>query len=374
MLFKGTRSRSAREIANAIEGRGGYLNAFTQEECTCYYARVNAENVWQDFDVLADVYRSPCFDTQDVEKERGVIIEEITMDSDLPQQIVEESLGAALWKNHPLGRPVTGTADSLRRIDRRALRQFKESRYVPGNTVFAFAGKVEHADCVRHVRDAMGRLGGRPLPPCRRVTPAIGQDRLKAISREIGQAHLGIGFRIFGISDRRRYALRVLNAALGENASSRLFQSLREDRGWAYSVQSSYHLFRDSGVLEISAVVDERKGVPALRLISRELGRLKTRRLDPRELARAKDYAVGQLRLGLEGTIQQLMWIGESMMTHGTTIAPEAVIDDIRRVTADDVQGFARSFLRGRRVSLAVIAPRADARGGSRWRRFLHDF
>ncbi|MBN1557943.1 MAG: insulinase family protein, partial [Lentisphaerae bacterium] len=259
LLFKGTGRRSARDISRVIEGRGGYLNAFTQEESTCYYARVAFDQFNRALDVLTDMIVDPRLDPADVDKERGVIIEEIMMYRDQPRHVVQEMLSRALWPGHPLGRAVIGTPESLAGMNRAQIRAFKERHYVPSRLVVAFAGRVEHNRCVDRVAEGLGRLKGTEPRRPRRVTHKVAQTRFDIQGKPIEQAHLAMGFRLFGRRDPRRYTLRILNAILGENMSSRLFQVVREKHGLAYSVHSCVHLFQETGVLEVSAGLDRRR-------------------------------------------------------------------------------------------------------------------
>jgi predicted Zn-dependent peptidase len=371
LLFKGTRHRTARDISRAIEGRGGYLNAFTQEESTCYYARVACDRLGEALDVLTDMYLCPLFAGEDIAKERGVIVEEIMMYRDQPQHVVQELMTAALWRGHPLGRPVSGSPESLARVNRAALLDYKRAAYVPANTVFAFAGKVSHEPCLRRVQRLFGRLGRRPAPPCARVGERVGQEQVVVENKGIEQTQVALGIRLFGRRDPRRYALRLLNAVLGENMSSRLFQIVREQHGLAYSIHSSYHLFADSGALVVSAGLDRKRSVPALELIVRELARLKESAVGPRDLKRAKDYVLGQLRLGLESTTNQMMWIGDNLISHGRFIPPEEIIGQVERVSAADIRRLAGETLAAARTSLAVVSPDLAARDQPALRKLL---
>lgn len=360
LLFKGTQTRSALDITRSIEGRGGYLNAFTQEESTCYYARVTADHAWESLDVLVDMVRNPLFDPAEVEKERNVIIEEMLMYEDQPQQVVQEMLGVTLWKNHPLGRPIIGRQETISRMTRDDIVAFKEKRYVPGNTVFAFAGHVTHDECVARVEKAMGDTEKRTIPRFTRVTNQVDQGRAAVQKKSIEQAHLAMGIRLFGRSDRRRHILKVLNTILGENMSSRLFQIVREKHGLAYSVHSSAHLYADTGTLTISAGLDRDNHVKAQKLILKELARFRDRAVGTRELKRAKDYAKGQILLGLESTTNQMMWLGDNLLSHGRFIDPERSMSEIAAVTAEDIQKLANRFFRKSRLSVSLVSPDAN--------------
>lgn len=358
LLFKGTKKRSPLDISQEIEGRGGYLNAFTQEESTCYYSRVPYDQLWRALDVLSDMYLNSRFEKCEVEREKGVILEEIMMYRDQPHHLCQENLTDALWNGHPLGRPVVGTPETIQPMSRKSVVDYRCSKYVPSNTVFAFAGKVDHDACVERVAGLLGRLKSRRRPSARSATPRTSQKGMVVRVGELEQAHVALGVRLFGRLDDRRYALRVMSAILGENMSSRLFQVVREKHGLAYSIHSSCHLFRDTGALTITAGLDRRNYVKAMKLIARELSRLKSRRIGAGELKRAKEYLIGQVRLGLESTTSNMMWLGDHTLSYGRLIPPEETIDVVSRITADDVFSLANTVLKPRRISLSIVSPK----------------
>jgi predicted Zn-dependent peptidase len=365
LLFKGTKTRSARDISQAIEGRGGHFNAFTQEESTCYYARISAEHLWSALDILSDMYLNPRFAAQDIAKERGVIIEEIMMYKDQPQQLVQEMLGELLWADHALGRPLIGTAANIRRLQRAEILDFKERKYVPENTLVAVAGKVRPEGFVKHVTRQLGAVSRRPTPAFPAVSRTTPQKNVAVLSKDIEQTHIALGLRLFGRHDRRRYALKLMSIILGENMSSRLFQVIREKHGLAYSIHSSVQLCEETGVLDVQAGVDRARIPKAVELMFRELARLRDARVGARELRRAKDYARGQLRIGLESSSNQMMWVGETLTSYKRFIQPCDVIQRLEAVTEDDVQTVARDVIRARRLSVAMVSsgksdPQAD--------------
>lgn len=356
LLFKGTKTLSASDISRAIEGCGGYFNAFSHEEMTCYYARVPYNHVLKVLGVLSDMLLHPRFDEEDIDKERRVIIEEIMMYRDHPAHMVHEMLNESMWKDHELGRPLVGTPESLRRMKRENILRFKQKKYVPINTVFAFAGRICHEDCVAHVEKLMMEYPRSQKPVCRRVTSAVRQERLNLKSRDIEQTHFAIGFRTFGRFDKRRYALKVLSVILGENMSSRLFQVVREKHSLAYSVHSGFQLLADTGELVISAGVDRKRWMKALSLIVREARRFKHEPVKARELTRAKEYAIGHLRLALENPSGQMMWIGESILNYGVSIPPEEIIDALNAVRPEDIQALAETLFREQVMSMAMLS------------------
>jgi len=372
LLFKGTAKRSARQISEAIEGKGGYLNAFTQEEMTCYYARVASDHVWTALDVLADMYLHPRLAPADIEKERGVIIEEMMMYRDQPDQVVQEMLGETLWPGHALGRPLIGNLRSIKSLQMASIQAYKQRTYVPENTVFAFAGRVEPADCVKQVRHLMSGLKANPAPPYDKVTDQVKQERLALKAKAIEQTHMAMGFRVFGRFDPRRFPLKVLNVILGENMSSRLFQVVREKYGLAYSIHSTIQLFEETGVFVISAGLDRERREKAVRLVCREVARLKKEAVPADELKRAKEYVVGHLKLALENTSGHMMWIGENLMSYNAFVSPESVVKAVDAVTVADVRRLANELFQPDLTSLAILSPGLNKKDEAACRQCLH--
>lgn len=357
LLFKGTKSRTAKEISQAIEGRGGYFNAFTQEESTCYYARVTAEYVYDVLAILSDMYRHPRFDKVDIDKERGVIIEEIMMYQDQPHHLVQDKLGELMWPRHALGRPLIGTPGNILGFSRKEIVDFKSKKYVPRNTLVTFAGNIEHEGCVNRVSKLLGSISGKRAPTAASVNNTVKPIPLDILQKDIEQSHLALGVRVFGRHDRRRYALKLLSIILGENMSSRLFQVVREKHGLAYSVHSGTHFYEDTGALVISAGLDKTKTESAVRLIGKELTSLKQKAVGARELRRAKDYAIGQLRIGLESTVGQMMWLGEHLIGYDKCRQPEKLIKHLESVTAAEIQKLTRQIFKQEKWSMALVVP-----------------
>ncbi len=360
LLFKGTPKRSALEISQAVEGQGGYLNAFTQEESTCYYARAGYDRLKPSFDVLADMVLHAKCTGDDVEKERQVILEEMLMYRDQPQSFVQELLQAAVWPRHPLGRSIIGCERSIGNMTAAAIRRYKSEKYTTPVIVAAFAGRLSHAQCVDLTALYFAGLkrGGRPR--LSRVQDSHPQDGGRGEAREIEQTHLALGIRLFGRTDERRYVLRVLNTILGENMSSRLFQTVREKHGLAYSIHSGVQLHADTGMLQISAGLDRSRSAKALALILKELDRFRRHPVGTGELQRAKDYLVGQLRLGLESTSHQMMWIGDNILSYGRFVDPAETIRATQGVTSGQVRDLAGELFDKRRMSVAVVTPLKD--------------
>ena len=368
MLFKGTPTRSALQVSQAIEGCGGYLNAFTQEESTCYYARLPYEFMPKAVEVLTDMYVNATVKQDDLERERAVILEEIKMYQDQPQSLVLELLQDKMFVNHALGRPLAGNEKTLLPVDRAMMLDYKARVYVPSATVFAFAGRLSHEACVECVEKAFGHVAKRKRPTFPEVTGATQQRPFVMARKEITQVHAVAGFRIFGRHDPRRYALRVMNGLLGENMSSRLFQSVRERHGLCYSIQSGYQLFDETGMFTISGGFDTQRAEAALKLTAKEVRRVIDKKISPAELKRTKDYLLGTFRLGLEGTGNQMLLLGESLLHFGRVMLPEETIKGIQAVTADDIQRVAADTFTPERMTLSLVVPNNQPQDETAWR------
>lgn len=282
---------------------------------------------------------------------------------DQPAEHVHDLLNAAQFPRHPLGRPVIGTRTSVRRLDRAALLGFLGRHYVAGRTVVAAAGDVDHGELLRLVRAREADFAqGTPSPP-EPAPPAPGAPALRLHTQETEQTHLALGFRTASRTDPRRFALRLLNVLFGENMSSRLFQVVREDNGLAYNIQSSVSGWSDCGDLVVSAGLDDGQLERALGLVLREARRLAERAPGRKELDRARDYALGQADLGLEGSEQVMMWLGEQMLSQGRVSPPSRIRERLSAVTPDEIRTVAKDFLHPGGVSLALVSPRKEPKG-----------
>ncbi len=357
MLFKGTRRRSAERISQDIEGIGGYLNAFTSEDHTCFYSKALYQHLDDLVDVLFDMLLHSRFAEEDVRREREVIREEVAMYLDQPQQHVQELLNATMWPGHALGRPLTGTFASIRRIGREEMLGFLRTNYSAPAIVVAAAGALDHRTTVEAVRRRTRRIStsARATSVPARNTEAPAAIRMQHKKSE--QSQIALGFRACSRQDPRRFALRLLNVVLGENMSSRLFQIIREDQGLAYSIYSTPSFWEDVGDLVISVGLDPEKIEPVLRLVRQELHRLVDKRIPVAELRRARDYALGQIDLSLENTEHHMMWLGEQMVTAGHPLAVDRLKAAIAAVEAPAIQAVARDVLRLDQCALAAITP-----------------
>jgi predicted Zn-dependent peptidase len=363
MLFKGTRRRSAKDISQAVEGVGGYLNAFTTEENTCFYSRARYDRLEELVEVLTDMFLNSVFDPIEIAKEREVIKEELAMYLDQPHHHVHELLNETLWPRHPLGRSLTGTRRTLNGIDRRQMLAFRRRHYVTGGVLIAAAGKLRHAQVLRAVRPFGRRVRSGARTPCLPYSGTQTCPQARVAVRDTAQMQIALGIRTYSRHDSRRHALRVLNAILGENMSSRLFQVLREDHGLAYSIQSSLGFFDDVGSLTISAGLETDKLREVLQLTMRELRRCREEPFTAAELQRSRDYLHGQLDLGLESTESQMNWIAEQLLAYGRILQPAQVKSRLSKVTAAQVQAVAREVLVPAGMNLAVVSTLKSSRG-----------
>ncbi len=357
MVFKGTRKRSALEISQAVEGIGGYLNAFTSEESTCYHARACHDRFDELLDVLMDMFLDSKFLPADVAKEREVIKEEMAMYLDEPQHHVQELLNETLWPGQPLGRSITGTNRTLDGMAARHLLGYLGRHYVAASTLVVAAGNLNH----QHVTRAVARYARRfRTGPCPVFAPARNdqrEPRVRLFTKRVEQTQIALGVRGCSRHDPRRYAVRLLSTVLGENMSSRLFQVVREDRGLAYSIYSTPSFFHDTGDLVISAGLDTDNLPKTLRLVARELRRLTQSPPSTAELRRARDYVIGQIDLSLESTDNQMNWLGEQLLGYGKIYSPAAIKRQLARVTPGQIRAVARDFFRPDRLNLALVSP-----------------
>jgi len=363
LLFKGTRRRTAREISEAVESVGGYLNAFTAEETTCFYAKAAHHHLERLADVLCDMYLHPSFAAAELEKERGVIKEEILMYRDQPQQYVHELLTETMFPKHPLGRALTGTVETVGAMSRGDVARYKSSKYLAANTIVAVAGRCYHDDVVDLFESKLGAMAkARGMPQFARIENRQSRPRFCVHKKETEQTQVALGVHGYSRHHPDRYALRLLSILLGENMSSRLFQVVREQHGLAYAIQSSTGFFADTGAFVISAGLDNKRLGKALRLTRRELRRIADKPPASVELENARNYALGQLKLSLESSTNQMMWLGEHLLSYGRVAEPSEVERGIKAVTAEDVQRVAADLFRANRWSAAVIGPLDDSR------------
>jgi predicted Zn-dependent peptidase len=357
LLFKGTRKRSARRISEEVEGVGGDLNAYTAEERTCYYAAASAEHLERVTDVLSDMYRNSRLETAEIERERGVIAEEIEMIRDEPAQHVQELLTAETWSGCSLARPITGTKTSLGSITRKDLKNHLADHYHARGTLLTAAGAVDHDRFVAMAENLLGSLPEGRAPKTPAAPKRQGVPRVVVESRDTQQTQMALSFRCPGAIDPRRHAVNLLHVLLGGNMSSRLFQELRERRGLCYSVSTAVSAHSDCGAFEIALGLEGEKVEKALGLILRECTRIVEKGPSKAELRRACDYSIGTSRMALERASTQNYRLGSALMTYGKIVPPEQIYDRLAQVTPEEIRKVASLVLNHRTLCLAMVGP-----------------
>lgn len=359
LLFKGTARRSAAQIAEEIDAVGGELNAFTAKDHTCYYAHVLAADVDLGIDLVCDVLADARLHAADIDLERGVVLEEIAIRDDDPEELLHDEFAAALLGSHPLGRPVLGTVESVNGLHRPALHRFYRRRYTPDRMVLAVAGNIAHLDVLAALERSFGhRLDSSAEPVTSRRgrarLPRGGQLALRTDDSE--QAHLMLGMPGIDRHDERRHVLGVLDAALGGGMSSRLFQQVREQRGLAYSVYSTTTCYADTGVLSVYAGCGPERLGEVVAVVREVLAAVAAEGLTDAELTRGKGQLRGALVLGGEDTGSRMIRLGQAELHHAEHRTIEQVLEDIDAVTQQQVASLARELLR-RPLTAAVVGP-----------------
>jgi len=366
LLFKGTSRRTALDISAAMDAVGGELNAFTAKEYTCYYARVLDTDLPLAIDVLADMVTSSVIEPKDVDAERGVILEEIAMNDDDPSDTVHEAFAAQLFGDTPMGRPILGTVDSINSISRAEIAEHYAARYRPVNLVVAAAGSLDHGEVVELTRSAFGPAVTGDADPMGPRLPGQVTDAgptgtgVRLVSRGIEQANLVLGCGGLPRTDDRRFALGVLNAALGGGMSSRLFQEIREKRGLAYSVYSFSSQHADSGIWGVYAGCLPAKADEVLSICRDEIAKVISGGLTDDELTRGKGQLRGSIVLGLEDPSSRMSRLGKAELVYPRLEPVEEILASIEAVTHDHVREVAAAVL-AQPKALAVVGPFDDA-------------
>jgi predicted Zn-dependent peptidase len=364
LLFKGTRRRTALDISAAIDAVGGELNAFTAKEYTCYYARVLDADLPLAIDVLSDMVTSSLIEPRDVDAERGVILEEIAMNEDDPSDLVHEAFAAQLFGDTPLGRPILGTVDSINSISAARIAEHYRARYTPDNLVVAAAGNLDHDKVVELAAAAFGStMDAVTEPALPRLDGAESGTAkgtgVRLVSRPVEQANLVLGCPGMARTDSRRFALGVLNAALGGGMSSRLFQEVREKRGLAYSVYSFSSQHAECGLWGIYAGCLPAKAEEVLAICQEEIAKVIKSGLTDEELDRGKGQLRGSIVLGLEDPSSRMSRLGKSELVYPRLEPVDEILAEIEAVSHDHVREVAAAIL-GQAKALAVVGPFDD--------------
>ncbi len=362
VLFRGTPQRpTARDISEAIEGVGGILNGATDKELTFYWCKVTKDHFPDATEVLVDMLLNSNFNSEDIEKERQVIIEEINMCKDAPSQQVGLLIDEVLWPQHPLGRDIAGTKDSVGGIDRKTLLQFLGSRYTPQNTVVTVTGNVQHQDVLNVVQRLLGNWDN-PKPRSNYTTyQELPGERLKIERRDTEQAHLCLALPGISLTHPQRFPLDLLNVILGEGMSSRLFSEIRDKMGLAYSINSYVEHFLDTGSLTVSASVDPGNLNKAVSAILDQLELLKEG-IPEAEMQKAREISKGRLLLRMEDSRNVAGWLGGQEMLTGRIITLDEIISIIDAVKADQLKQIACELISRDKARVALVGPISDTK------------
>jgi predicted Zn-dependent peptidase len=354
MLFKGTRSRSAQNIARQMDSIGGNLDAFTGKETICFNVKSLAEHVPIALDVLTDLVLNPLFDLPDIERERSVILEEIKIDEDNPDVLVQELFTQAFWKDHPLGKPILGTSATVAKLDRQSLLAYHGDRFHGGNILFSAAGNLDHDRFTEAVAEKFSSLAGgetlHELP-----APKAGARIVLRNKKSLEQVQICLGVSAPPVADENRFATIILNTVLGGGMSSRLFQTIREERGMAYSIYSDLSPFRDTGTLCVYAGTATGKALEVVDLTLAEFRKLKESALDEEELGRAKDQIKGNLLMGLESSNSRMANLARQQMYFQEFIPVEEIIASIDAVDSGQVQAMAQQLFDPAHIAVTLL-------------------
>jgi len=359
LLFKGTERRTCRQLKEAIESKGGILNAFTAEEMTCYWAKVIPKHLPEALDVLCDMAKAPLLAPEEIEKEKRVILEEISMYLDLPMHYVHVLFDQLLWPDQPLGQLIVGRKEIVQGFNEEILRQYMQKFYSAENITIAIAGAISIEDALKAIAP-FKELPKREKNIFSAVRIEQREPRINLFHKDTEQMHLCVGGRGYHRSHPDRYALILLDTILGGNMTSRLFEEIREKRGLAYEIRSTIHPLADTGSFVISAGIALDNLSETVKLILKELERIKQEDVSDLELLQAKDYCRGQLLLSLEATSSCMHWLGEHELTLAKIPTPEEVIAKIDAVTNSDIKRIAGELFTNENLCLATIGPVKD--------------
>jgi predicted Zn-dependent peptidase len=354
-LFKGTRNRTSREIAIESDAIGGNVDAFTSREIASYYVKVLDEHLPRAFDLLGDLVTNPLFEDQELDRERNVVIEEINMVEDTPDDLVHEVFISNFWPDHPLGRSILGTVETLSTFDHDKVAEQFFSVYTPRNLVVAGAGNFEHDALVEMASHHLGILSDRAAnlassPPCSTARKIV-------INKDLEQAHLMLGMRCPSMVSEDRYCTHVLNVMLGGGMSSRLFQTIREEHGLAYSVFSGVNSYTDAGYLSVYAATSEEQIQEVIRLTLEEFSKLKNDEVSDAELQRSKDQLKVSIMLGLESTSSRMSNLARQEIFFKRQATLDEILQRIDKVSVDDVRRIAGDVFRGDQFAVTALGP-----------------
>jgi predicted Zn-dependent peptidase len=355
LVFKGTATRSAEAIARTMDSVGGQMDAFTTKEHTCFYVQVLDEHLPLAVDLLTDILLHPAFDAEELEREKSVVLQEIKMVEDTPDDVIHDLFAAQVWEHHPLGRPILGTREAVSGYGRDTIHEHFVEHYVPPKIIIAVAGNVTH-DQVVELFGAGFNGFARPREPRADPAPRI-KPGINIVAKELEQVHLVLGFPGLSNHAPERYALFLLNDLLGGSMSSRLFQEVRERQGLVYSIHSGAQAFRDTGMLYVYAASDAPNFSKVLKSTLKEIRDVKKHGVSEEELRRAKDHLKGSLMLSLESTSSRMNRLAKHEMHFGSFLTMDAMLASIDAVRREEVQALVDELLDEERLALTTYGP-----------------
>ncbi len=355
MFFKGTEKRTAKDIAIEMDALGGEMNAFTSQETTTYYAKVLDEHLPAAIDILSDILLASRFDPVEMEKERKVILEEIKGVEDTPDDYIHELFTSTVWPDHPLGRPILGTKDTIKALGHTDILAYIENYYSPKEIVISVAGNFEHARLIELLNASFGTLSRTGIAK-QEAAPAF-THAVNVKKKQLEQVQVCIGCKGLHYTHEDRYVITALNAVLGSGMSSRLFQEVREQNALAYTVYSYVASYRDTGLFTVYAGTDPSNALEAVRLIVKEMKKIKDEGITPAEEARVRTQIKGNLVLSLESSSSHMSRIARQEMYFGKYLSIDDIIRGVEKVTAEQVQRMAQQLFTAENISLSILGP-----------------
>ena len=354
MVFKGSKNRSAEQIARSVDSIGGGLDAFTSKELVSYNVKVLDEHLPEAFDIVSDLVRNPRFDPADIDKEKGVIIEELKMEVDSPEYLIHEIFSSNFWKGHSLGRPILGTRQTIRGFHRDQIDRYYKHYYTPKNILITAAGNLSHQKLARLAADYFGDLKAHPLPKAD-AKPTPHAPLVFREKNSLEQVHLYLGVPSVPMPHKERFACYILNGILGGGMSSRLFQNIREKQALAYTVYSELSMFHDAGCMMIYAGTSPRSAGKVIDSVVHEMQEITDHLVTPEELRRAKDHLKGSFMLGLESTSSRMGNLARQELYFKRFFSLDEMLESIERVTAGEVQKLAEQFFVPKQTAVAML-------------------
>jgi predicted Zn-dependent peptidase len=354
MVFKGTKNRSAEEIARSVDSIGGGLDAFTSKELVSYNVKVLDEHLPEAFDVVTDLVRNPLFEQKDIEKEKGVILEELKMEVDTPEYLIHEIFSSRFWKGHALGRSILGTKQTIRSFDRDMVERYYRHYYAPSNILVTAAGNLNHRKLTRLAEEHLGDLKPRHVRPAR-TKPRPHAPLVFYNKSSLEQVHLYVGVPSIPMTHESRFACYILNAILGGGMSSRLFQNIREKQGLAYTVYSELAMYRDAGCMLVYAGTSLRSAEKVVKSIVHELHEVAATKVSSEELRRAKDHLKGSFVLSMESTSSRMSNLVRQELYFQKFFSLDEMLERIEQVTAEEVQALAQQFFDPKHIAVAML-------------------